>query len=145
MVISLDTRGAGEGAAVSGGGQAERRVKRSGKEVSDDETSQSNDAWEHMETVELTGSEVVQTLAATVLDGSGAEHMKWRAVRIPPAKLEGERSCRNAHASATRAYLRDHNHELTPPCPLAQAVGRTPARRLGTFRLRASAGRSPSP
>ena len=49
------------------------------------------------------------------------------------AKLEGERNCRPAHASATCAYCHDQNHELTPPRLLAQAVGPTCARSLGDF------------
>ena len=53
------------------------------------------------------------------------------AVRIPPAKLEGERTCRPTHASATCAYPRDQNHELSMPWPLVQAEGSTSARSSG--------------
>ena len=61
------------------------------------------------------------------------------------AKLEGERNCRPAHASATCAYPRDQNHELSHLCPLAQAVRRTCARRLGDLHPRRCAWRSPDP
>ena len=54
-------------------------------------------------------------------------------VQTPPAKIQGERTCRPAHASATCAYARDQNHELGAPCLLAQAVGATCARSSVTF------------
>ena len=78
---------------------------------------------------------MLQARAAAVLDGSAAEHMKRRSIRIGPAKLEGERTLRPAHASTTSAYPRDHTHELTRPRPLAQAVGTTCARSSVTSRL----------
>ena len=49
------------------------------------------------------------------------------------ANLRGERSCRTAHGSASRAYPHDALIELCAPCPLAQAVRRTCARWSGDF------------
>ena len=61
-------------------------------------------------------------------------------------KLQGERALRPAHASATNSYCLDQNLELILPCPLAQAVGLTCARRSGmNFHRRHCALRSPDP
>ena len=114
-------------------------------EESDDDSSHSSEAREHSDTGELSSFQVSHAPAAAVLDVLAAEHMHRRDVRIPLAELEGERSFRPAHASATCAYPRDHNHELTPPRPLAQAVGTTCARRSMTFKVGVAPRRSPDP
>ena len=124
---------------------AAERGESGAEEASDDDTSHSSEVRERFETAELSRSGVLQARAAAVLDGSAAEHVKRRDVRIGPAKLEGERSLRPAHASATSAYHRDQKHELSTPRPLAQAVGRTCARWSSCFHCRRCALRLPDP
>ena len=125
-------------------GRAERREPEP-SEACDDASSHSSDAWEHVDTGELSCLKVLQTRAAAVLVVLMHEHLLRSDVRITPAKLEGECARRPAHASATYAYRRDQNHKLTPPCLPAQAVGTACARRSGHFHPWRCALRSPDP
>ena len=61
------------------------------------------------------------------------------------ANLKGERALRPANDSATSAYPRDQDCELSAPCPLAQAVGRPCARRSCCLHRRRCVWRSPDP
>ena len=105
-------------------------------EASDGASSQSIDVREHVETVELNSLNVLHTRAAAVLVVLMHEHLHRRNVHTTLAKLKCECARQPAHASATCAYRRVQNHELTRPCPLAQAVEATCARRSGDLHPR---------
>ena len=84
---------------------AQAASKSTSDEEREDNTGQMIRKRGHVETAESSRSGVLQARAAAVLDVSAGEQVKRRDVRIPPAKLEGERTCRPAHASATCAHM----------------------------------------